>query len=68
MSTTAPSVPDATGHFGQFGGCFAPETLMSPLDKLSAAYEAAKADPAFQAELDDLLHNYCGRPTPLYYA
>ncbi|MFT6178776.1 MAG: tryptophan synthase beta chain [Akkermansiaceae bacterium] len=41
---------------------------MTPLDDLSAAYEEAKADPAFQAELDDLLHNYCGRPTPLYFA
>ncbi|MGJ8695506.1 MAG: tryptophan synthase subunit beta [Verrucomicrobiaceae bacterium] len=66
MSTN--TVPDATGHYGQFGGCFAPETLMSPLDELAAAYESAKADPTFQAELDDLLHNYCGRPTPLYFA
>lgn len=62
------AVPDATGHYGQFGGCFAPETLMSPLDEISQAYAEAKADPAFQAELDDLLRNYCGRPTPLYYA
>jgi tryptophan synthase beta chain len=47
---------------------FVPETLMSPLQELATAYAAAKADPAFQAELDDLLHNYCGRPTPLYFA
>lgn len=67
-NTSAPIVPDATGHYGKFGGCFAPETLMTPLDELSAAYESAKADPEFQRELDDLLHNYCGRPTPLYYA
>src|SRR5688572_19204598 len=62
------SLPDATGHFGQFGGMFVPETLMAPLQELSTAYAAAKADPAFQAELDDLLHNYVGRPTPLYFA
>ncbi len=63
-----PVTPDATGHFGQFGGMFVPETLMSPLQELSIAYAEAKADPTFQAELDDLLHNYCGRPTPLYFA
>jgi len=61
-------LPDATGHFGKFGGMFVPETLMSPLEELSTAYEAARKDPTFQAELDDLLHNYCGRPTPLYFA
>lgn len=63
-----PTFPDSTGHFGQFGGMFVPETLMAPLQELSTAYAAAKADPAFQAELDNLLHNYCGRPTPLYFA
>ena len=63
-----PTLPDSTGHFGQFGGMFVPETLMAPLQELATAYEAAKADPAFHAELDDLLHNYCGRPTPLYFA
>lgn len=62
------TVPDATGHFGEFGGMFVPETLMTPLQDLSIAYEKAKNDPAFQAELDDLLHNYAGRPTPLYFA
>lgn len=62
------TLPDATGHFGQYGGMFVPETLMAPLQELTAAYESAKADPAFQAELDDLLHNYVGRPTPLYFA
>jgi tryptophan synthase beta chain len=67
-TTTAASLPDATGHFGQFGGMFVPETLMAPLQELAQAYEQAKADPAFQAELDDLLHNYVGRPTPLYFA
>jgi tryptophan synthase beta chain len=62
------TVPDATGHFGEFGGMFVPETLMTPLQDLAFAYEKAKNDPAFQAELDDLLHNYAGRPTPLYFA
>ncbi len=71
MATTTthlPTLPDATGHFGQFGGMFVPETLMAPLQELAKAYEEAKADPAFHAELDGLLHNYVGRPTPLYFA
>jgi len=57
--------PDATGHFGPFGGRLAPEALMSALDELTAAYETASADPAFAAELDGLLRDYAGRPTPL---
>jgi tryptophan synthase beta chain len=64
----APTLPDSKGHFGQFGGMFVPETLMTPLQDLAKAYEDAKADPAFQAELDGLLKNYVGRPTPLYFA
>jgi tryptophan synthase beta chain len=68
MSTLLPTVPDATGHYGPFGGMFVPETLMTPLQDLAVAYEAARQDPNFQAELDDLLHNYVGRPTPLYFA
>ena len=69
MATTAiPVLPDSTGHFGKFGGMFVPETLMAPLQELAVAYESAKADPAFQAELDHLLHHYVGRPTPLYLA
>ncbi len=68
MPDLLPTVPDAHGHFGQFGGMFVPETLMTPLQQLADAYEEAKNDPAFHAELDDLLHNYVGRPTPLYYA
>jgi len=66
MSLT--SLPDATGHFGKFGGMFVPETLMAPLQELAAAYDEARRDPAFQHELDDLLTNYVGRPTPLYFA
>lgn len=65
---TKSTLPDATGHFGDFGGMFVPETLMTPLEELTEAYTQARQDPAFQAELDDLLQHYCGRPTPLYYA
>ena len=56
------------GRFGAYGGRYVPETLMAALLELEHEYEAAKADAAFQAELDDLLHNYAGRPTPLYFA
>src|SRR5580700_2862719 len=51
------------GHFGPYGGRFAPEALMSALEELAAEYAAAQADPAFQAELAELLHGYAGRPT-----
>jgi tryptophan synthase beta chain len=57
--------PDASGHFGRYGGRFAPEALMSALDELDRAYAAARADPAFQARLAGLLASYAGRPTPL---
>ncbi len=60
--------PDAGGHFGPYGGRYVPETLMAPLDELEKAYFAARKDPEFQAELQDLLANYAGRPTPLYHA
>jgi len=62
------SQPDAGGRYGPYGGRFVPETLMSPLDELEKAYFEAREDPAFRAELDDLLRNYAGRPTPLYFA
>jgi len=62
------SQPDATGHFGPYGGRFVPEVLMAPLEELEGAYHKAAADESFQAELADLLHNYAGRPTPLYFA
>ena len=61
-------LPDSGGHFGPYGGRYVPETLMAPLDELEQAYHAARRDPAFQAELDDLLHNYAGRPTALTFA
>jgi tryptophan synthase beta chain len=61
-------LPDIHGHFGPYGGMFVPETLMSALADLTAEYERAKNDPAFQSELDELLRNFAGRPTPLYLA
>ncbi len=61
-------LPDAQGHFGRFGGRFVPETLMAPLIDLERAYAAARRDRAFRARLADLLRDYAGRPTPLYFA
>jgi tryptophan synthase beta chain len=61
-------VPDAMGRFGAFGGRYVPETLTRALDELIAEYDKARQDPRFQAELDDLLTNYVGRPSPLYFA
>ena len=60
---TGPAVPDGTGHFGIYGGSFAPEALTAALDELTEQYLAAQADPAFQAELARLLRDYAGRPT-----
>ena len=60
--------PDSTGHFGAYGGRFVAETLMPLVLSLETAYEAAKKDPAFQAELDGLLKHYVGRESPLYFA
>ncbi|WP_292036563.1 MULTISPECIES: tryptophan synthase subunit beta [unclassified Brevundimonas] len=60
--------PDAEGRFGPYGGRFVPETLMPLIHELNAAYEAARADPSFQAELDGFLTHYVGRESPLYFA
>jgi tryptophan synthase beta chain len=60
--------PDERGHFGIYGGRFVPETLMHPLEELTAAYEAARRDPEFQAQLNNLLSTYVGRPTALTFA
>lgn len=60
--------PDAAGRFGDFGGRFVPETLMTALYELTEAYERVRQDPTFAAELEDLLRHYVGRPTPLYEA
>ena len=62
------SVPDAHGHFGPYGGRFVPETLMTALLDLEREYETARKDPAFEKELDYLLREFVGRPTPLYLA
>jgi tryptophan synthase beta chain len=68
-SIILPAVPSEArpGRFGVYGGRYVPETLVAPLDELEREYNLAKADPAFQAELADLLKNYAGRPTPLYF-
>ncbi len=73
MSTASPkidrfSLPDAGGHFGVYGGVFVPETLMTALQELEQAYEVAKNDPQFQAELKHHLKEFAGRPTQLYFA
>jgi len=60
--------PDERGQFGQFGGRYVSETLMPLILDLEREYRAAQADPAFQAEFDDLMTHYVGRPSPLYYA
>ena len=62
------TLPDATGHFGQFGGRYAPETLMSPLLELEDAYMSLRDDSDFQEEFQYYLREYVGRPNPLYYA
>ncbi len=62
------SLPDERGRFGDFGGKFVPETLMAALSQLEEAYSEVREDPAFQSELEHLLHTYAGRPTPLYFA
>jgi len=67
-SVASESLPDATGHFGPFGGRYVPETLMHPLQELEQEYFRAQADPAFQKELSYYLREFCGRPTPLYLA
>ncbi|MBI2872355.1 MAG: tryptophan synthase subunit beta [Chloroflexi bacterium] len=66
--TTPASLPDARGRFGPYGGRYVPETLMAAIQELERAYQAARADDSFQAELDRLLRTYAGRPTPLYFA
>ena len=63
------TVPEkSAGRFGPYGGRYVPETLVAALDELDHAYAEAKNDPAFQTRLDSLLHDYAGRPTPLYFA
>jgi tryptophan synthase beta chain len=68
MSTARASWPDERGRFGPYGGRYVPETLVAPLEELERAFDAARADAGFQRQLDDLLHNFAGRPTPLQFA
>jgi tryptophan synthase beta chain len=62
------ALPDIRGYFGPYGGMFVPETLVAALEELAREYDRAKTDPAFQRELDALLRDFAGRPTPLYFA
>jgi tryptophan synthase beta chain len=68
IQTGVTSVPDTRGYYGEFGGRFVPETLVSALDELIAAYREAMADPEFQQRLAHLQATYTGRPTPITYA
>ena len=69
MSAAQPAtMPDERGHFGPYGGRYAPETLMHPLKELEEEYFRARKDPEFQRELAYYLREFCGRPTPLYFA
>ncbi|MBN2866925.1 MAG: tryptophan synthase subunit beta [Thiotrichales bacterium] len=68
MTTDFSKFPDKSGHFGPYGGIFAPETLMAALEQLSNEYESVKNDSDFLNEIADDLRDYVGRPTPLYYA
>jgi tryptophan synthase beta chain len=62
------TMPDARGHFGPYGGRFVPETLMHPLQELENEYLRAQKDPKFKREFEYYLREFCGRPTPLYFA
>jgi tryptophan synthase beta chain len=68
MATMTSPAVELKGRFGAYGGRYVPETLMAALEELEQAYDEANADPDFHLELDDLLRNYCGRPTALYLA
>ncbi|MBD2576571.1 tryptophan synthase subunit beta [Oscillatoria sp. FACHB-1406] len=68
IQSSQPQVPDPLGRFGQFGGKYVPETLMPALSELEAAYEKYRRDRDFQDELQGLLRDYVGRPSPLYFA
>ena len=67
-SVPSQAIPDEKGHFGPYGGRYVPETLMHPLQELEEEYYKAQKDAAFQNELQYYLREFCGRPTPLYYA
>ena len=67
-STITASEPDEHGHWGKFGGRYVPETLVAPLDELTKEFTRARHDADFRRELEELLRDYCGRPTPLFHA
>jgi tryptophan synthase beta chain len=67
-SVATEELPDAQGRFGPYGGRYVPETLMHPLQELEAEYRRAQKDPEYQRELQYYLREFCGRPTPLYFA
>src|SRR6266849_1027162 len=62
------NLPDAQGHFGPYGGRYVPETLMHPLQELEQEYSRSQKDPEFQKDFEYYLREFCGRPTPLYFA
>ena len=66
--TTTQTIAQTAGRFGPYGGRYVPETVVAPLEELERAFEASKGDARFQSELDDLLRNFAGRPTPLQFA
>jgi tryptophan synthase beta chain len=66
--SSSTTIPDARGHFGPYGGRFVPETLIHPLQELEEEYRRAQKDPAFKREFEYYLREFCGRPTPLYFA
>jgi len=68
MSMPSQTWPDARGRYGEFGGCYVPETLMAPVEELNRAWQAARHDAGFQAEHRRLLKDFAGRPTPLFHA
>jgi tryptophan synthase beta chain len=68
MSSIAQLAPDSRGRFGPYGGRYVPETLVAPLEELERAYAEARLDPSFEVELDSMLRNFAGRPTPLQFA
>ena len=68
LNLTATQQPDGLGRFGQFGGKYVPETLMPALFELEAAYKQYSQEATFQKELQQLLKDYVGRPSPLYFA
>src|SRR3954462_6639054 len=68
MSTATTHVPDATGHFGPYGGVFVPETLVFALKQLEDEYRRARSDPEFQQQFDYWMREFVGRPSRLYFA